>query len=141
MSSSVPRFLCWIRQGRLCIEDQARFGIYLAGLGNEQMELVVRKVKKERSSPQNKYYWGVVVDLIAEHTGTERMLMHEILKNRFLSKVVYIKTKDGVEESVVGQSTVELKTDEFEKYLESVRQWAADKLGVVIPLPNEVEVV
>lgn len=33
-----------------------------------------------------------------------------------------------------------MNTAEFEEYLERVRRWAAVEYGVVVPLPNEVEV-
>ena len=84
-----------------------------------------------RSVQQNRYYWGVVVDLLAAYTGYLPEEMHEALKMLFL--------KDNTRKIPTLRSTTELTTIEFEDFLEGVRVWAASELNCIIPLPNEVD--
>mgnify|MGYP003632335029 FL=1 len=74
----------------------------------------------KRSEQQNKYYWRWVVLLLGNELGYTKMEMHQTLKHRFLP-----------------DSTKELDRDEFNNYLETVRCWAIQELGIKIPLPNE----
>lgn len=95
---------------------------------------------KNRSTQENRYYFGVVVKALSELTGFNPDEMHEILKHKFLKKSVWITNieKGTVEEVVITQSTTELTTVEFENYLAKIRQWAGEELNCPIPLPNEV---
>ena len=59
--------------------------------------------------------------------------MHEALKCKFLSE-------EDVRTGLLRvRSTTELTTVEWEEiYIDPIRRFAAEKLGVVLPLPNEV---
>jgi hypothetical protein len=96
--------------------------------------VTIRKIEKKqiRSIVQNNYYHGVVLKLLSEFTGYEREEMHEALKIKFL-------TYENVKGLPVTMSTTQLKTHEFEEYLERIRRWASMDLGVYIPMPKEVE--
>lgn len=83
-----------------------------------------------RSTPQNRYYFGVVIDILSNHIGFTPDEMHEILKHKFLRH----KEQKGY---VIPQSTTSLSTIEFENYLTQIREWAVIDLGVLIPEPNE----
>ena len=95
------------------------------------------KEAKIRSTPENKYYWGVVVEILSDELGYSKNEIHEILKGMFLSDVKFLKTKNGVKEARIPKSTTELTTAEFENYLSEIRQWAIMELGILIPEPNE----
>lgn len=98
-----------------------------------------RPLKKGRSNEQNRYYWGVCIALLSEHTGFDREEMHEILKRRFLRHTVWVHHKDGIQEQVViSKTTTKLTTKQFEEFLTGIRQWSAQDLGVVLPEPNEI---
>jgi len=91
-----------------------------------------------RTLPENRYYWGVVLKLISEHTGNSTDALHRFFKEEFLYEDIHIKTKDEVVlKSKIPQSSATITTLKFEEYLENIRQWASEFLGVVIPLPNE----
>lgn len=90
-----------------------------------------------RSLPENRYYFGVVVKIISDELGYTREEVHEILKQKFLSEVIFLKTKESVKEIRIPRSTTNLKTVEFEEYLSSIRQWASMELSIYIPTPNE----
>lgn len=96
--------------------------------------------KKERSNNQNRYYFGVIVDILSDHTGFTRDEVHEILKSKFLRRTMWIPKKTGIMEmSVISYSTTELTTVQFEKYLSEIREWASLELGINLPEPNEEE--
>lgn len=99
-----------------------------------------RSFQKDRSNNQNRYYWGVVVKLICDHTGYSADEIHEILKYKFLSYPITLLAKEK-EELYVATSTTKLDTKQFEDYLSRVREWASIKLGVFIPQPNEAECI
>jgi hypothetical protein len=109
------------------------FGQALRELAGKPVEVTVRKVRKQRSDRQSRYYWGVVVDMLAQFCGYDREAMHEALKWKFLRLEA-----DSPLPTV--RSTTDLSTKEFEDYLDCVRTWAGADLGVNIPLPNECEV-
>ena len=96
--------------------------------------------KKQRSNNQNRYYWGVVIDLLSEHTGFNREEMHEVLKHKFLRRTLWIPKKDGIQEqSIITYSTTDLTTKQFEDYLSEIRIWSSQDLGLFLPEPNEVD--
>ncbi len=94
--------------------------------------------KKQRSNPQNKYYWGCVLPRISEHTGFTINEAHEVLKAKFLPGWKTLKTRKGeyIEAPYV-RSTTELDTKSFEDYMTQVREFASITLGVWIPEPNQ----
>lgn len=94
---------------------------------------------KIRSLPLNKYYWGVVVQLVYEglrEQGFDSVRnkndAHEILKALFL-KVTEEKAGITIERIL---STTELTNIGFMEYLLNISVWAFDYLGVTIPEPN-----
>ena len=98
-----------------------------------EADLILKKHTKQRSNPQNAYYWGVVIKMIADHTGERPDRIHGVLTD------MYLKVADCLGKERV-KSTTELTTVEFEEYAESCRRWASIALDMYIPLPNEVEV-
>ena len=104
--------------------EVAKFGI-----------LVTISLKKQkRSIEQNGYYWGIVINMIAEEMGHTPDEVHQILAKMFL-KIKEVEI-DGVIYAIT-KSTTKLKTDEMEEYLEKCRRYASINLHIVIPLPNE----
>lgn len=88
-------------------------------------------VTPQRSIPENNYYWGVVIELLAETTGFSPEEAHQAMKLKFLRIV------KGKIESV--RSTTDLTVAEFETYLEKIRMFASQELSCWIPLPNQDE--
>ena len=103
--------------------------------------LTLKEQKKKRSLSQNAVYWGVVlppiVAVFRKHgNNVDAEDVHAYLKDHvgklrqnFITPVGEVLTGPG--------STAKLTTMEFEVYLEKVRAWAAETLGLAIPLPNE----
>jgi hypothetical protein len=121
-------------QGELVLFDTERTQrrAHLRSLSGKDVEIVVRRKRQQRSSQANRYYFGVVVPLIAEHCGYEKDEMHELLAMKFL------RTEDDpVTGSPRRKHTPETDTQEFGEYVDACIRLGAE-LGVVIPAPNEV---
>lgn len=129
-----------VKNGRLFFRNRKAFDANVAQLKEGwSMEVTVKRQRATRSQYQNRYYWGVVVELIAEHTGYTPDEIHDILKAKFIPKRLALCDGNGEVkgEFVIGGSTRRMNTVEFGEFLTEIRQWAASELGVVIPDPNE----
>ena len=112
----------------------AKFKNHLLKLKGKTVAVTCEERKKHRSNEQNAYYWGVVLKTIADYAGyrgeQEITGIHEELKRMFLQKIGKLN---------IVKSTSSLNTAEFTDYIENIRLWAAQELGVYIPDPNEAE--
>ena len=102
--------------------------------------LTIEEFKDKRSNQANRYYFGVVVDLIhraLKESGWDitKEGTHELLRFRFLRENRPIG-EDGEFVTTV-RSTTELDRQEFGDYIEACCRFAAEYLNVVIPGPNE----
>ncbi len=93
---------------------------------------------KGRSTPQNRYYWGCVIQTLSDELGYTRDEMHDVIKHKFLKEHRIIKGREGkaVELEVSG-STAKLDTKQFEDLMSQIRMWASRDLNVYIKEPNE----
>lgn len=126
-----PLFYGKIENGKIEIYDRKSLTSHLKNLEGE-IQLLVEKRKKIRSNDQNRYYWGVVIPLVADTVGYDKESAHEALRIQFLM--------DRSQKLATLKSTSDLSTMEFEEYLKKIRQWASEYLGVYIPDPNEAPV-
>ena len=108
----------------------------LSDLPDGKYEIDKRKTK--RSTDQNKYWWGVVVKLIADwlrsygNDVTDNDV-HEFLKMKYLGKrEVNINGKNFERY----RGTSELTTIEFADMIAKVQRDFAEK-GLIIPDPNQ----
>lgn len=128
-----PVFPAVVENGKLEIINKERYQAHLNNLTGD-VDVRVDKHKKERSNEQNRYYWGVVIQILGDELGMLDDEAHEAMKMLFLRKVAF--TTIGDVETI--RSTASLSTKEFEAYLEKIRVWAATEMNIYIPLPNEV---
>lgn len=106
-----------------------------------RVRLRVSVVRRSRSLPQNRYYWGVVVE--ACRIGMEEQWgvdvdpedAHATLKRECNGRDLV--NEDTGEVVRVGQSTASMQTLDFEDYLDRCRKWIEEWFGVRVPLPNE----
>jgi hypothetical protein len=111
-------------------ENKYRAYLYKIKDGDPMFAVFGHKTKATvRSVQQNRYYFGVCVDLLAAHTGYTADEMHEALKWKFL-----IIHRDGLPDTV--PSTANLTKDQFCEYIDKIQQWAARDMGCVIPDPD-----
>jgi len=109
--------------------------MWLATLAGKAVTIRITQERATRSSQQNRYYWGVVVPLIAEHLGYTNDEMHEALKYKFLRTEAECAASDLPKI----RSSAALSTKEFGEYVDSVVTWAGAEFGVDIPAPNEAD--
>lgn len=127
-----------MRSGRLHFSDRLKFDQDLAQFKEgASVEITVTHRRANRSHQQNKYYWGVVIHLISDHTGYGADELHDMLKSKFIPKILAFRDGNGtvLQEWVVGGSTTKMDTVDFGRYIDDIRQWAAEALDVFIPDP------
>lgn len=129
--------------------DIGRVVVELEGLPEDKAwKVSVEEHKAERSLPQNAYYHGVVLEMIAAAWGVETEEAHEWLcGTRWGWKEKRVPKKpsnpDGIE-SVPRRTTTTgydgkrsvLKKLQFEEFVEFARRFAATKLNIYIPDPD-----
>jgi hypothetical protein len=103
---------------------------------------VVISSYKKRSLPQNAYYWAAMLPMVKDglrEVGYNEVKSlddaHEILKHLFLKRK--LSNDNTGDEIVIPGSTAKLTTIEFNTFIDEVIRWAAEYLGIQIPLPNE----
>lgn len=127
-----------VADGQLRIRGQAAWTAALRRLRDGEVRVTVARQQATRSGQQNRWYWGVIVELLSEHTGYSPDEIHEVLKAKFLPKRLAIADGNGEirGEFVIGGTTTRLTRVEFGEFCEAVRRWAAEELHVVIPDPE-----
>jgi hypothetical protein len=108
----------------------------------DRVWIIVETYYPKRSLKQNNLL-HLYLSEIAKETGAQLEQIKDALKKKFLS--VPLTTNDGeimadkssgeVLERVKGTS--ELTVTEFMEFTENVRLWAAEFLGLILPLPEE----
>lgn len=126
------------KAGALVVVERPELTAALKRFKDGEGLLTIERVDDMRSAVANRYYFGVVLKLIADHTGHSVDELHEDMCQRFLSRrVIKYIGKDG---AIIEHSYVERSSRQdghaFFEFVEQVRQFALDDLGVVTPCPN-----
>jgi hypothetical protein len=125
-----PTFSGHVADGKVKIRDRPLFLKYLASLEGKAVQITVGREVRRRTLPQNAYLWGVVYKLISETTGHTPDELHAAFKYMYSPKAV-------VGSLVVPKSTRTHDTLEMTEYIERIRQWAVETLGMNIPDPEQ----
>jgi hypothetical protein len=127
-----------VTSGALTIRDRGVFAQALKAMRDGEVLVRIERAKATRSGQQNRWYWGCVVKLVADHTGYTPDEIHEIYKAKFIPKELAILDGNGdvTDKFVLGGSTTQLSVEDFASYCERIREWAADELDVYIPDPQ-----
>ena len=104
-----------------------------------ELEVIIRTPRSNRSSNQNRYYWGVMIPMIMDGLKDigylyDRHECHEMMKLKFLSEDVIVDGETIIKGS---QSTAKLSNVEFKDYISLCKDWAFKYLSIDIPLPGE----
>lgn len=125
-------------KGELVLADAMAWRAAVARHRGKDVWVTVVRQQHNRTMPQNRYYHGVVVDMIAGYIGESREDTHELLKAKFLpARSIELLDGQGL---TMPPSTRGLNVEQFSAYVEQVRVWAAQFLGLSIPDANQVEV-
>lgn len=139
MKKATPTFEGDVVDGKLKLLNTTKEAIarWVSTFKNgTHLDIIIRKHKAQRTLDQNAYYWGVVVNILADYFGYEEEEMHEELKRLF--NPVESKITPGV---MIGGSTTKLSTEEFfcgeTSYVERICRWVATEYGVYVPPPKK----
>lgn len=120
--TKAPLFRGKVEKGRLVLDRREQFKALIESLEGQKIEIVLRERRAARSDQANRYYHGVVVSMIGEYLGYDKVECHEVLKEKF-----------GI------KSTTTLNAKEFQEYITKVVRFAASEFGLNIPDPDSVE--
>ena len=128
-------------EGGKLMQNLAKINAEIRKHEGKFIEITIKRIHKRRSIPQNSYYFGVVIQIWKELIYYEwgeawsSEQTHEFLKSHCnFKEIVNQNTGEIIK---IPLSTADLKTIEFEEYLEKCRRLAFDFFNVQIPLPNE----
>jgi hypothetical protein len=102
-----------------------------------RVRVTVEQEVETRRQRANRFYFGVILKLMAEESGHSVDELHELGKLRHNSKLV-VDPFTG-EETKIAQSTAKLTIPEFSVYLERVMLDGAEWLGITFPAPRRDE--
>ena len=138
------RITSLIKDGKLDDKAEELFKEVLQKLDGKNIEIKIDE--KKRSLAQNRYRFGVVIDTIRAElnkklraNGLPEASPEDIdlfIKRHALGISEVIKTSMG--EIIIQGKLKNKNTKEFEKSMEVIRAWAAER-GIIVPLPNEEE--
>ena len=124
------------KKGKVILDENYKIPYLAYILRNEgkRIEITVSVESKTNSKPQQRYYRGVVVKMLADHIGESYERMHELLQPAFF---MYQDSKERnyIRSTEIGEWT----TVEWEERMDAIRKWAFDFHNLIIPLPNEIE--
>jgi hypothetical protein len=135
MAKITPLFFGRVKGGKLSLEKADKFREFLSTLDGKEIALSVRKAEYTRSGAENRYYWGVVVRMVADEMAILPDEAHDFLKSLFLKEGVEV----GGKRFEIVKSSADLSIADFEDYCEKCRNWAGSELGIKVPLPNEID--
>lgn len=115
----------------------------LNGFDGKDVVLTLAKPRKTRTTPQNAYYWGIVLPLVQQGlldaTGELRSfndIHYKILLPMFapVNEIVNKSTGEVLEERITSSG---MTTTQFCGYINDIQKWGAEFLGTDIPDPEE----
>jgi 16S rRNA U1498 N3-methylase RsmE len=118
-----------IKNGKLEIDDQDLFEMYLATLDGKEITVLVEKKKRHRTIKQNAYYW-TCLSIIGNELGYTKEEIHTTFK------AMYLVDRTG--KIPIVRSTTSLTTAEFTEYFDKIIRKVAE-LGITLPNPELVK--
>ena len=125
----IPKFYGTVKDSKLYFDNRNNFDLYVGTLDGNKVEVIVKKIKKNRSTRSNNYYW-VYLTLLEAETGNAKDDLHEYFKSRYLSR--RIGTLNG-KEIMLPPTTTNLSTGEMSEYIRNIEM----ESGINATDPNE----
>lgn len=130
--------------GSYRVVNKKLFAQCLKSFNGKPLTLTIERKKKKRSSPQNRFFHGPVLDILQTglidagyNEARSKEWVKDLVKYKFLRSEAVSETTGEVIEVIRGTS--DLTTSEFMDLMADVTQWAAEYLGIEIPDPGQVE--
>ena len=122
--------------GKIYIRQPEECRAYVMKLyrNHKEAELIIRPMKnfELRGVQQNKYYWGVVVDILSSEWGYHKEELHELLLAE------HSREPQQGKPSRIKRSS-EMTIAEFCEYVDKIKRWALVDYGIKIPEAGEVD--
>jgi len=141
MRQPTPIFEGDIVDGKVKYQTHVRQGIarWISTFKNgTHIEVIYRKHHSKRTDEQNRYYWGVVIPILADHFGYDHEEVHEEMKLMFNPIQSKIDPSRKIGGSTTKMSTVEFYCDQ-DSYVERICRWSATEYGIYIPPPEKAD--
>lgn len=120
-----------VEKGKLILDFPTKLVVLLASLEGKRVEVIVRKETTVRSNQQNRYLWGIVYAIISDNTGYDPEQVHDAMKVKFASQHL----DNGL---VITERTSKMNTLRMTQYIDDIKRWASEFLGLYIPDAGEV---
>ena len=130
-----------IKDGKLNISYRSKFLTALKLFDDCRVRVVVEKLYRKRTTPENAYYHAVIVREFKngwEETQGEQIThneAHEMLK--YNCNYTEIINEDTGEVLRKGNTTTKQSTVEAEEYYDRCRAFILEWFGIIVFLPNE----
>lgn len=129
------RFTGVIRNGKVHLDQPDRWRAAKAQLEGRPIELSLGRLRHNRSLKANAYMWAIY-RLIAQETGNDEDTIHKTMKGMFLP-LEDLVLPNGETVKTLG-STRGLDTVAFGEFIERIKAFAAQELGIRVPEPDEL---
>jgi hypothetical protein len=123
-----------VKDGKIRFDDPALVAQCVKALDGKRVEMVLRREVKHKSDNQRRYWHGVCVKRLADHTGNSPQYLKALLKLKFLWDGESVD-KGGLP---VLPSTEELSMEQYRDLIDRTIVLAAE-YGCVIPSPYAAE--
>lgn len=97
---------------------------YFETLEDGDYQVIIKKVKKIRSIPQNNRYRVILNLLVKQEAGYTADDWHEILRDKFIKPRVVKSKVDGRKRIKRKPTTTTLTTEEFQEYNQKILDFA-----------------
>ena len=98
------------------------------------LSITIKKHIKPRTPSQNRYYFLIIAFLYREGSGYHKDEWHEMFKKKF----GYKKEMFG---EMIPRSTTTYTTKEFTDYIDRIKLFALESLGLVVPEATNEEFI
>lgn len=130
-----------IEGGRIPMRVWDDVNLYAQAHEGRAVVVTVKLQKRKRSVNLNAFYWGFIVTPICQSLRQFGNMVdveetHEFLKEHVgkLNQVIVLPTGEWFR---APGSTKKMTGSEMVQYIEILRAWAAENLGLSLPFPNE----
>jgi len=126
-------------KGALSIQNRQRLIEWAKQYPGKNVVIKFERKGSKRSSPANRYYWGVVIKEITirlrdlGHQWLTDEDVHDMMKLKFNHEQIVSEEGEVLE---LPKSTTTLTKTQFAEYVDNIRMWAAGFLSINIPDPN-----
>jgi hypothetical protein len=103
-------------------------------LEGQKIEVTICKRQKANTRSEQKYFYAVIVKMIADEIGESETRAFEIIQAQFF-EYEDANGRKYIRSTALGEWT----TVEWESRMQDIRQWAQDYLNLTIPTPNETD--